>query len=333
MSCCGQKCSSNSNEYETVRQIQIDVKEYYKNIAKGDKPPFAGDCNLPIDQYTATSLECPLKAPFPEYILEILKEIHPDVLASFYGCGLPIPEALNGCKVLDLGSGAGRDCYILSKLVGKNGHHEKAKQYLDYHADKFGYKNVDFHLGQIEKMDEKFSPNTFDVIVSNCVICLTNDKPKVFEKVYELLKPGGEMYFSDGYAMKPVPESFRNWDLAYNECFGGALVWDDFVQICRKIGFLGPFIVQSYPYRSTIPELIEATKDLDFVARTVRLFKPDGTKSLLKPQIAYTGGILGSEEELMFDLEHRFKIKQSVGVSSDVANAITSSRYAQYFDA
>jgi hypothetical protein len=81
MSCCGQKCSS--NEYETERKTQIDVKEYYKNIAKGDKPPFAGGCNLPIDQYTATSLECPLKSPFPEYILEILKEIHPDVLARY----------------------------------------------------------------------------------------------------------------------------------------------------------------------------------------------------------------------------------------------------------
>lgn len=115
-----------------------------------------------------------------------------------------------------------------------------------------------------------------------------------------------------------------------DECFGGALVWDDFVQICRKIGFLGPFIVQSYPYRSTIPELIEATsmcffkyfsitfnflEDLDFVARTVRLFKPDGTKNSLKPQLTYIGGILGSEEELMFDLEHRFKVNFCIRIS------------------
>jgi arsenite methyltransferase len=115
---------------------------------------------------------------------------------------------LTGCQVLDLGCGAGRDVYIASQLVGPTGsvvgvdmtteQLEAAQSTQAYHADKFGYANTQFEFGYLESLDqiESLKKGSFDVIISNCVINLCTDKPGVLKACYDLLKPGGEMYFS-----------------------------------------------------------------------------------------------------------------------------------------
>ena len=137
--------------------------------------------------------------------------------ARYYGCGLLLPEALEGCRIVDLGCGSGRDCYLLSKLAGEGGkvvgvdmteaQLEVAQRHRDYHAGQFGYSrsNVEFHHGYIEKLDElPLVAESFDIIVSNCVINLSPDKAAVLSGAYRLLKPGGELYFADVYSRSNV---------------------------------------------------------------------------------------------------------------------------------
>lgn len=140
----------------------------------------------------------------PAHIRDVIKLINPDVENTYYGCGLVIPQVLDGLRVLDLGSGTGRDCFILSKLVGERGRVvgvdmtdeqlAKANAQVEYHTNAFGYSkpNVEFKKGYIERLGELgLEESSFDLIVSNCVINLSPDKRAVLEGAYRLLKPGG----------------------------------------------------------------------------------------------------------------------------------------------
>ncbi len=130
-----------------------------------------------------------------------------------------MPELLEGCKVLDLGCGSGRDCYIISKLVGPTGRVvgvdmtpeqlEIARSNVSFHTKKFGFSkpNVEFKQGYIEKLDDMNSEdNYFNCVVSNCVINLSPDKNAVIREAYRVLEPGGELYFSDVYVDRRVPQ-------------------------------------------------------------------------------------------------------------------------------
>ena len=140
-----------------------------------------------------TSACCDVSA-MPEWLKPLLARIHPDVLTRYYGCGLVCPPLLEACRVLDLGCGAGRDVYSLSQLVGERGEvvgvdmtEEQlavAESTREWHAGKFGFANVRFLRGYIERLDElDLAPESFDVIVSNCVVNLSPDKAAVLAGV------------------------------------------------------------------------------------------------------------------------------------------------------
>ena len=186
--------------------MQEFVQEYYGRILERSE-------DLKTDACCTTDA-------LPPHVAATVEEIHEEVRDRYYGCGLVLPEALDGCRVLDLGCGSGRDCYLLSKLVGPTGRVvgvdmteaqlAVARRHRDFHARAFGFAepNVDFHLGYIECLDAlALEPESFDVIVSNCVINLSPDKAAVLAGAYDLLKPGGELYFADVYADRRVPDA------------------------------------------------------------------------------------------------------------------------------
>ncbi|CAE8698987.1 unnamed protein product, partial [Polarella glacialis] len=196
------------------------VKEYYSKHLKTSDDLLTNAC-------------CTGAAP-PDHIKAALKKIHPEVIAKYYGCGLCLPDHIEGLSVLDLGCGAGRDVYIASQLVGPQGRVvgvdmtpeqlDVANAHKAYHAEKCGLANVEFKLGFIERLGELGLPDSsFDVIVSNCVINLSPDKEAVLSEAYRLLKPGGELYFSDVYSDRRVPKALQEDSVLWGECISGAL--------------------------------------------------------------------------------------------------------------
>ena len=187
----------------------------------------------------------------PAWLKPLLARVHPEVSSRYYGCGLVCPSLLEGCRILDLGSGSGRDVYLLAQLVGERGEVvgvdmtaeqlAVAREHQAFHAEQFGFANVRFLEGQIERLEElDLEPGSFDVIVSNCVLNLSTDKPAVLRGAQRLLKPGGEFYFSDVYVDRRLPEAVQSHPVLYGECLGGALYWNDFLRMARAAGFADP---------------------------------------------------------------------------------------------
>lgn len=226
---------------------------------------------------------CEISAPSDE-IRAALANIHPEVSNRYYGCGLVAPENLSGKTILDLGCGTGRDVYLLAQRVGPTGtvigvdmtdeQLDIAKDYQAWHATRFGFPRVNtrFLKGYIEDLDAlDIDPGSVDVVVSNCVINLSIDKPAVFAGVRRLLKPGGTMHFADVYAERPVPEALRTDPVLYGECLAGALSWPDFLAIARDTGFARPTLVDHRPLAVTDETLLAKLDGLKFVSATVEL--------------------------------------------------------------
>ena len=158
------------------------------------------------------------------------------------GCGNPtaIGEIKEGDVVLDLGSGAGFDCFLAAKKVGYSGKVigvdmteemiEKARK----NAEQYGYKNVEFRFGDIE--DLPVDDNSVDIIISNCVINLAPDKLKVFKEACRVLKTDGRMYVSDIVLLEELTEEQKNDEDLVAGCVGGALLKEDYLKIIRDAG-------------------------------------------------------------------------------------------------
>lgn len=159
------------------------------------------------------------------------------------GCGLPteFADLKPGESVLDLGSGAGNDCFVARREVGENG----SVTGLDFttemvekaikNNEKLAYSNVSFVLGDIEKMP--FENSRFDVVISNCVLNLVPDKEKAFSEISRVLKPNGRICVSDIVVNGNLPEKIRNAAALYAGCVSGALLKEEYIAIIEKSGF------------------------------------------------------------------------------------------------
>ncbi|XP_019844140.1 arsenite methyltransferase isoform X3 [Bos indicus] len=288
-------------------EIRKDVQTYYGQVLKKSADFQTNAC------VTAAR-------PVPQHIREALQNVHEEVSLRYYGCGLVIPECLENCWILDLGSGSGRDCYALSQLVGEKGHVtgidmtegqvEVANKYIEYHMEKYGFQapNVTFIHGYIEKLEEAGIKNeSYDIVISNCAINLVPDKQQVLQEVYRVLKHGGELYFSDVYASLELPEEIRTHKVLWGECLGGALYWKDLSILAKKVGFCPPRLVTANFITVQNKELENVIGDCRFVSATFRLFKLPKTGPTQKCQVIYNGGIRGHEKELIFDANFTFK--------------------------
>ncbi|MEK7313189.1 MAG: arsenite methyltransferase [Deltaproteobacteria bacterium] len=159
------------------------------------------------------------------------------------GCGNPlaIDSLKAGETVLDLGSGAGMDCFLASSRVGKKGKVigiDMTPEMLARarrNAVKGNYKNVEFRQGEIE--DLPVGDNTVDVIISNCVINLSPDKEKVFKEAFRVLRPGGRLMVSDIVLLEELPEDIANSIEAYVGCLAGAVGKDEYLKAIKDAGF------------------------------------------------------------------------------------------------
>jgi len=166
------------------------------------------------------------------------------------GCGNPIALASlkDGETVLDLGSGAGLDCFLAANIVGEKGNVigvDMTPEMIDKAREncrKGKYKNVEFRLGEIENLP--VADNTADIIISNCVINLSPNKKKVFKEAFRTLKPGGRLMISDIVLLKELPETVKKSVQAYIGCLSGAIMKDKCIELIKDAGFQDVKIVE-----------------------------------------------------------------------------------------
>ncbi|GGA09406.1 methyltransferase [Blastomonas marina] len=290
---------------------------------------------------------CTAEAP-PPAVMAAMRNVHEDVRARYYGCGLVAPQAIEGAHVLDLGSGSGQDAYILAQFVGETGsvtgvdvtpeQLAVARQHEDWQRERFGYakSNVRFLEGDIEKLaDLDLAANNFDVMVSNCVINLVADKAAVFEAAHRLLKPGGEMYFSDVYAERRVPEVLKDDPVLHGECLSGALYWGDFVALAKEAGFRDPRMVTSRPLGIGDPAVAAKLDGIAFHSATYRLFKLDGLETQCEDYgqaVRYKGTVPGQERVFELDAHHHIEAGRMFPICGNSWKMLAETRFAEHFE-
>lgn len=282
----------------------------------------------------------------PRWHKSILSNIADEVMAKYYGCGLIAPLALEGARILDLGSGSGRDVYALAQMVGPTGEvigvdmtDEQlavANDHVGWHAEKFGYANVKFHKGTLEELDQiGLEPGSFDVIVSNCVINLCTDKPGVLRHVQSLLKPGGEFYFSDVYADRRLAKAIVDDPVLYGECLGGALYWNDFINMAKGAGFADPRLVTSRPLAVENELLQEKLGAATFWSATYRLFNLEGLEPACEDYgqaVIYKGTVDHAADAFVLDGHHVIETNKVFPVCGNTYRMLAESRFAPHFE-
>ncbi len=292
-----------------------------------------------------TSACCSAQAP-PRHLAEILAQIHPEVLERFYGCGTPLPPALAGATVLDLGCGTGRDAYVLSRLVGPEGRVvgidmtpeqlEVARRHREHHAAAFGYEqsNVEFVEGYIEDLAAAgIADASVDVVVSNCVLNLSPDKPRVMREIFRVLRTGGELYFSDVYADRRVPAELAADPVLLGECLGGALYVEDLRRVLAAAGCLDARTCATSPIALEDPQLAARAGHIGFQSRTIRAFKLDlEDRCEDYGQVArYRGTIPEQPHAFELDDGHRFETGRPQPVCANTADMLSRTRLAAHF--
>jgi arsenite methyltransferase len=231
------------------KKIKKKVREGYAKIAKQET-----SCCGSIDVCCGTANSTVEISKTIGYTDEQLQSV-PDGANLGLGCGNPtaIASLKKGEIVLDLGSGAGFDCFLAANKVGPTGKVigvdmtpemlKKAKE----NAKKSGYTNVEFRRGEIE--DLPLEANSVDVIISNCVINLSPDKKKVFQEAFRVLKPGGRLAVSDIVLLRELPEKIKNSVEAYVGCISGAILKDRYLQLLKDAGFIDVTVTDETAYQ------------------------------------------------------------------------------------
>jgi ubiquinone/menaquinone biosynthesis C-methylase UbiE len=255
---------------EKVKKI---VRKRYAKVAKTNGSCSASNvscCSAPTGSQVSKMIG---------YSEEELNQV-PEGANLGLGCGNPtaLASLKEGERVLDLGSGAGFDCFLAAKKVGKNGKVigvDMTPEMLDKarsNAAKGKYTNVEFRLGEIENLP--VPDNSVDVIISNCVINLAPNKKRVFEEVFRVLAPNGRLMVSDIVLMKELPQAIRKNVDAYAGCIAGAEIKDKYLKLIREAGFHEVKVLQEkiYPLDCIIsePETKDAINGLGMTLEEVK---------------------------------------------------------------
>lgn len=235
--------------------IRGSVSKYYGETLRNSDDLLTSACCTPADQ-------------IPRAVRDALVLVPDEVKAKYYGCGSPTPCGIEGLRVLDLGSGSGRDVFVAAALVGEHGsvvgidmtdeQLDVARKYQQsYCVETLGYEkpNVHFAKGTIEDLSSitledgtasGIDDCSVDLIISNCVINLSPDKNAVLTEAFRVLENGGEFYFSDVYCDRRVPEELRSHTQLLGECLGGAMYTEDFKRLCHATGFADPRVLAGH---------------------------------------------------------------------------------------
>jgi SAM-dependent methyltransferase len=286
------------------------VRAYYGNAA--EKP--------------SKDLCCPTSYP-----KDHVGHIPQDVIDRFYGCGSPVAVAglRAGETHADLGSGAGIDCFIASKLVGATGRSigvdmtdqmlKVAEECRPVVAENLGWSNVEFRKGFLEKLPIDLA--SVDCVTSNCVINLSPDKHAVFGEIRRVLRDHGRLVVSDIVSATPVPAALRADPKRWGECLAGAMTRDEFLAGLEKAGFYGTEILGSVFWK--------VLEGIEFHSVTVRAFRYEKKAGCVF--IGQSAVYNGPGKSFGDDEGHTFQRGVSVEVCTDTAAKLRAAPYAQNF--
>jgi len=317
----------------TTSVIKEQVKDYYGKV-------------LATKNDLKTSACCSIEA-LPPHHRQALSNIDDEILDKFYGCGSPIPAALEGCTVLDLGCGTGRDVYLAAQLAGPDGfvigvdmtdeQLEVARRHKECQMARFGYNkpNVDFRQGYIENLSAcGIEDNSVDVVISNCVINLSPDKERVFSEIFRVLKPGGELYFSDVFSGRRISDQLRSDPVLYGECLSGALYIEDFRRMLQRLGCLDHRIVSKRQISLDNPALEARSGMIDFYSITIRAFKLACMEDICEDfgqSATYLGTIPEHPHRFPLDDNHTFITCKPMLVCGNSAAMVQETRFGKHF--
>lgn len=310
------------------------LKQYYGKLLQGTKDLKSSAC-------------CCGDGDLPPRIRGIIGQIDEEILSKFYGCGSPLPPALDGKTVLDLGCGTGRDAYVVSRLVGPDGYvigidmtSEQilvAQRHIDSQAMRFGYEkpNVAFRQGYIEDLQESgIADESIDVVISNCVINLSPDKRSVLSEIFRVLRPGGELYFSDVFAGRRIPDHLMDDPVLHGECLAGAMYIEDFRRLLRNIGCSDYRVMSKRRISIDNPEIEEKIGMVDFYSMTVRAFKLNDLEDLCEDygqSAVYLGTIPEAPHAFALDDHHLFLTGKPMLVCGNTASMLQNTRFSAHF--
>ena len=256
-----------------------------------------------------------------------------EVLHTNQGCASPVAEAKNdissGQVVLDLGCGAGLDVFLASKAVGPEGHVYGVdmtpemlaigRRNKEEVAKNLGYvqSNVTFHEAVME--DLPVDSEQVDTVISNCVINLSNDKPKVFQEIFRVLKPGGRFVISDLLSIAELPLYIHNSQALINRCMGRALSIRGFLDVLHQCGFRGLTLVTQKSYCQV--------DGYDFLSLTLSAFKPASVESNGKRYAT----LIGPCSSVVDELGNRYERGRATEVTAETAALLGLPRYRSYF--
>jgi len=270
-------------------EIKKVVREGYAEIAKKES-----SCCVPADTCCGSTDLAQSISKTIGYSDEELTSV-PEGANLGLGCGNPVALAslVEGETVLDLGSGAGFDCFLAASKVGGRGKVigvdmtpemiDKARE----NARKGNYENIEFRLGEIENIPA--ADNSIDAVISNCVINLSPNKKRVFAEAFRVLKPGGRLMVSDIVLLKELPDFIINSIEAYVGCISGAMMRDEYIETIREAGFGEVKIVDETVFpielmandptaQAIINELDITTEDIKDIENSVVSIKVQGIK-------------------------------------------------------
>ena len=209
--------------------------------------------------------------------------------------------------------------------------------WLPLQRERFGFKasNVQFLQGYIEDLKSLgIKDNSIDVVISNCVINLSPAKELVFKEIFRVLKPGGELYFSDVFADRRIPESLADDHVLRGECLCGAMYVEDFRRLMAKVGWADFRYTSSYIIELSNEEIENRIGFVNFSSRTVRAFKLDDLEDICEDygQLAlYDGSIPGCPHFFDLDDHHRFFTNKPMLVCGNTASMVSKTRYGRAF--
>ncbi|MBI5154113.1 methyltransferase domain-containing protein [Candidatus Poribacteria bacterium] len=314
-------------------ELREDIRDYYGRVLSSRR-----------DLQTSA---CCSADGLPDHAREAAREIPAEVIERFYGCGSPIPPAVEGRTVLDLGCGTGRDVFICSKLVGPQGRVvgvdmteeqlEVARRHEHTVAERFGYArpNTEFLQGYIEDLATLgIQDESVDVVVSNCVINLSPRKERLFAEILRVLRPGGELLFSDVFADRRSPAHLLQDPVLVGECLAGAMYFEDFRRLLARLGIPDIRVVSSKPITMDNREIerkVGAIRHHSITVRAFKLFSLEDRCEDYGQVAAYAGTIEGAPFRFRLDDHHEFESHRPMLVCGNTAAMLQETRLARHF--